>query len=117
MSFLLRKTVLVAFLMVSTLGRAQAWKFWKRDKEKSEQIGPKEAAENKAAAAEKQQNEYSSRKKTHLKAQDRQTRKRMKRTLRHAERYSWGKEAPWYKRWFGRRGGKANSNVRKKNLL
>lgn len=117
MSFLLRKTVLVAFLMVSTLGRAQAWKFRKRDKEKSEQIGPKEAAENKAAAAEKKQNEYSSRKKTHLKAQDRQTRKRMKRTLRHAERYSWGKEAPWYKRWFGRRGGKANSNVRKKNLL
>ena len=117
MSFLLHSSIIALLVLQSFRCNAQAWKFWTRDREKTEQIGPKEAAENKAAAAEKQQSEYNSRKATHLKAQDRQTRKRMKRTLKQAERYSWGKEAPWYKRWFGKRGGRPNSTVRKKNLL
>lgn len=117
MSFLLRSIVLISSLMLSEWSHAQAWKFWKRDKEKTEQIGPEEANQKKEATAEKQKDEYQSRREQHLKAQDRQTRKRMKRTLKQAERYSWGKEAPWYKRWFGKRGGKPNSTVRKKNLL
>jgi hypothetical protein len=117
MSFLPRSACIIIFFLVSLGGNAQAWKFWKREKEKTEQIGPEEAAQKKAATGEKQKDEYQSRREQHLKAQDRQTRKRMKRTLKRAERYSWGKEAPWYKRWFGKRGGKPNSTVRKKNLL
>ena len=117
MSFLPLKLVLVLCVFLSLEGHAQAWKFWKRDKEKSEQMGPEEAAKKKEATAEKQSNDYNARRKAHLKAQDRQTRKRMKRTLKTAERYSWGKQAPWYKRWFGKRGGRPNSEVSKKNLL
>jgi len=117
MSFLRRSSTLIFFLLCFEWSQAQAWKFWKRDKEETEQIGPKEAAKKKAATGEKQKDEYQSKREQQLKAQDRQTRKRMKRTLKRAERYSWGKETPWYKRWFGKRGGKPNSTARKKNLL
>jgi hypothetical protein len=115
MSFLLRRALVLFFLSLTTRGQSQTWKFWKR--EKTEQIGPKEAAENKAKAAEKQNSEYATRKKTHEKAQDRKTRKRMKSTLKRAERYSWGKQAPWYRRWFGKTGGKHSKQSAKKNLL
>lgn len=38
--------------------------------------------------------------KQHVKRQDKATQKRMKKNLRRAEKHSWGKEVPWYKRWF-----------------
>lgn len=117
MSFLRRSCTHFLFLLCFEWSHAQAWKFWKRDKEETEQIGPEEAAKKKDANADQKTSDYNARKKAHLKAQDRQTRKRMKRTLKTAERYSWGKQAPWYKRWFGKRGGNPNSAARKKNLL
>jgi hypothetical protein len=38
--------------------------------------------------------------KQHLKRQDKATQKRMKKNLRKAQKHSWGKDVPWYKRWF-----------------
>jgi type VI protein secretion system component VasK len=38
--------------------------------------------------------------KQHLKRQDKATRKRMKKNMRKAQKHSWGKDVPWYKRWF-----------------
>ena len=36
----------------------------------------------------------------HKSLQDKATQKRMKKNLKRAEKQSWGKNVPWYKRWF-----------------
>jgi len=72
-----------------------------RQKE-SNKVTPKSAQQKEAAALEQKQSEYKSRKDHHLESQDKATRKRMKKTLKKAERHSWGKQAHWYKRWFRR---------------
>jgi len=46
---------------------------------------------------------YVSRRTQHTEIQDKATRKRMKKTLKRAQKQSQGKEIPWYKRMFRKR--------------
>jgi bacterioferritin (cytochrome b1) len=74
-----------------------------REKKESNKVTPASAQKKDAGAMEKKQADYRSRKDHHLESQDKATRKRMKKTLKKAERHSWGNRAPWYKRWFRRK--------------
>jgi hypothetical protein len=74
-----------------------------RKKEKNKntpESAAKADAEKQASAQQEKQNQYKSRRDHHLEVQDKATRKRMKKTKKKAERHSWGKDVPWYKRWF-----------------
>lgn len=70
-----------------------------RKKEKNK-VTPESGAQKEAQAMEQKRAEYNSRKDHHMESQDKATRKRMKKNLKKAERHSWGKDVPWYKRWF-----------------
>ncbi|MFM7234743.1 MAG: hypothetical protein ACKO7B_18205 [Flavobacteriales bacterium] len=63
-------------------------------------VTPETARKKEAEKIEQQESEYQKRKDHHLEVQDKATRKRMKKNLRKAQRLSWGKDVPWYKRWF-----------------
>ena len=76
--------------------------FAQRQKKESNKVTPASAQKKDAGAIEQKQADYRSRKDHHLESQDKATRKRMKKTLKKAERHSWGNRAPWYKRWFRR---------------
>lgn len=69
-------------------------------KKQHNQITRQDAIANDKKKLEQQQAKYQSSKDHHLETQDKQTRKRMKRTLKRARKHSWGKDVPWYKRWF-----------------
>lgn len=71
-------------------------------KSDAQKVTPQTARKKEAEALEKKQGEYQSRKDHHLEAQDKATRKRMKKNLRKARKQSWGKNVPWYRRWFRR---------------
>jgi hypothetical protein len=71
-------------------------------KSESNKVTPQTARKKEADALEKKQSEYQLRKNHHMDSQDKATRKRMKKNLRKARRLSWGKNVPWYKRWFSR---------------
>ena len=87
--------MMVMFLFTGVLLNAQP-------KSDAEKVTPATARKKEAEAFEKKQGEYDSRMEHHLKSQDKATRKRMKKNLRKARRMSWGKNIPWYKRWFRR---------------
>jgi|694.fasta_scaffold00452_25 hypothetical protein len=73
----------------------------KREKNKTTaEDGQKADAEKQASAKKQKQDEYSVRNEHHKKIQSKETRKRMKKNLKRAEKHSWGKDVPWYKRWF-----------------
>jgi hypothetical protein len=74
-----------------------------REKKESNKVTPASARKKELGAMEQKQADYRSRKDHHLESQDKATRKRMKKTLKKAERHSWGNQAPWYKRWFRRK--------------
>lgn len=69
----------------------------KREKNK---VTPEMGAQKQQAAKEAKRAEYNMRHEHHKNIQDKATQKRMKKNLKKAERHSWGKEVPWYKRWF-----------------
>lgn len=87
--------ILLLFLLSFVSMPAQAQR--KREKNK---ITPETGAQKKEEQLDVKQGEYNKRKDHHLEIQDKATRKRMKKTKKKAERHSWGKEVPWYKRWF-----------------
>ncbi len=89
-----RNIILISFFLVTAF-EASAQR--KREKNK---ITPETGPAKKEAALDVKQAEYNKSKDHHLKAQDKATRKRMKQTKKKAERHSWGKDVPWYKRWF-----------------
>jgi hypothetical protein len=84
--------------MVLTSGHLVA----QRKADNVNKVTPESARKKDAAAKEQQLSEYQKRKDHHLEVQDKATRKRMKKNLRKARRHSWGKDVPWYKRWFRR---------------
>ena len=71
-----------------------------RKPDSGNKVTPESARKKDAEALEQQQSEYQKRKDHHFEVQDKATRKRMKKNLRKARRLSWGKDVPWYKRWF-----------------
>ena len=88
--------VLLSFLMTSAVQLAA------QPKTDAQKVTPQTARKKEAEALEKKQTEYQTRKDHHLESQDKATRKRMKKNLRKARKQSWGKNVPWYKRWFRR---------------
>jgi hypothetical protein len=90
--------MLLCFCIVATSNGA-----FSQAKPDSQKVTPQTARKKEAEALEKKQSEYQSRRDHHLESQDKATRKRMKKNLRKARRQSWGKNVPWYKRWFRRR--------------
>ncbi|MEN9640143.1 MAG: hypothetical protein RLZZ262_2012 [Bacteroidota bacterium] len=97
---ILHVLLLVAFsLGIAQVSSAQR----KRDKKQEAASQTPESAEAKEKADhERKLGEYRNSKKHHESIQDEATRKRMKKNKKKAERHSWGKTAPWYKRWFRR---------------
>ena len=71
-------------------------------KSDAQKVTPQTARKKEAEALEKKQTEYQSRRDHHMESQDKATQKRMKKNLRKARKQSWGKNVPWYKRWFRR---------------
>lgn len=69
-------------------------------KKETNKVTPEMAMDKEKTAREAKNAEYKGRKDHHKKIQDKATRKRMKKNLRKAEKHSWGKDVPWYKRWF-----------------
>ncbi len=66
----------------------------------SKQITPKDAIDKQKQREKEQDDQLKAREEHHKKIQDKATRKRMKKNLKKAEKQSWGKNVPWYKRWF-----------------
>lgn len=93
------KYLVLLFLLVTFTGEIHA----QRKKEKNK-ITPESGPLKEAKAKEEKQAQYVSRKDHHMEIQDKATQKRMKKTQKKAERHSWGKDAPWYKRWFRKDG-------------
>jgi hypothetical protein len=96
------KSVRIFRLVITTLLIQLAIAGSAQPKTDAQKVTPQTARKKDAEALEKKQNEYQSRKDHHLESQDKATRKRMKKNLRKARRQSWGKNVPWYKRWFRR---------------
>ena len=97
------KVILKCTLLVIMLIAGSPDLFAQRQKKESNKVTPASAQKKDAGAMEQKQSDYRSRKDHHLESQDKATRKRMKKTLKKAERHSWGNRAPWYKRWFRRK--------------
>jgi flagellar biosynthesis/type III secretory pathway M-ring protein FliF/YscJ len=97
------KTLLKWTLLAILLFAGSPELFAQRQKKESNKVTPASAQKKDAGAMEQKQSDYRSRKDHHLESQDKATRKRMKKTLKKAERHSWGNRAPWYKRWFRRK--------------
>lgn len=72
----------------------------KKPAKQENQITPENAKDQERVNLENKQKEYVTKKNYHSKNQDKATQKRMKKNLRRAEKHSWGKDIPWYKRWF-----------------
>ena len=89
-------------LLLFTVMQIAFFGAYAQKKSDAQKVTPQTARQKEADALEKKQNEYNSRKDHHLEVQDKATRKRMKKNLRKARRLSWGKNVPWYKRWFRR---------------
>jgi hypothetical protein len=90
--------VMLCFMAMENVAFAQ------RKQKESNKVTPASAKKRELGAMEQKQADYRSRKDHHFESQDKATRKRMKKTLKRAERHSWGNRAPWYKRWFRRKG-------------
>ncbi|MEY3399252.1 MAG: hypothetical protein RL220_1846 [Bacteroidota bacterium] len=96
---------LIVPLLVISLG-ADAQKQRKRppkQKQITAEQAQKEAAEKKAAQRAEIEGKYSDRLDHHKSIQDKSTQKRMKRNMKRSQKQSWGKDVPWYKRWFRKR--------------
>jgi|688.fasta_scaffold2339610_2 Ni/Co efflux regulator RcnB len=96
------KSVRIIKLVITALLIQVAFTCVAQPKTDAQKVTPQTARKKEAESLEKKQNEYQSRKDHHLESQDKATRKRMKKNLRKARRQSWGKNVPWYKRWFRR---------------
>ncbi len=89
--------LVVLYLLVGSASQLAA-----QPKSDAQKVTPQTARKKEAEALEKKQTEYQSRRDHHMESQDKATRKRMKKNLRKARKQSWGKNVPWYKRWFRR---------------
>jgi hypothetical protein len=94
--------LIICFIMFAT--PVENWAQRKRDKkQEAAQQTPETAAAKTHADHDRKVEEYKSSRNHHKEIQDDATRKRMKKNLKKAERHSWGKAQPWYKRWFKRK--------------
>lgn len=97
--YLFRFIVVIFSLLISS-PMAFSQKNKKKPAKQENQITPENARDQERVNLENKQKEYVTKKNYHSKNQDKATQKRMKKNLRRAEKHSWGKDVPWYKRWF-----------------
>lgn len=90
--------LLFAVLISSEMALGQKSK--RKPAKQENQLTPENHGDQPKTNLENKQKEYQAKKDYHSKNQDEATRKRMKKNLRRAEKHSWGKDVPWYKRWF-----------------
>ena len=91
---------LILFSLLISSEMAIGQKDRKKPSKQENQVTPENAKNQERANMENKQKEYVTKKDYHTKNQDKATQKRMKKNLRRAEKHSWGKDIPWYKRWF-----------------
>ncbi|MFN8698808.1 MAG: hypothetical protein ACK500_05460 [Flavobacteriales bacterium] len=97
---MIRLVAVIAFLAVTQSADAQ--KRPPRQKGGDVQTPENAVTREKANRAEKEA-AYVQKRDYHSDLQDKNTRKRMKKNLKRAQKHSWGKEVPWYKRVFRKR--------------
>ncbi|HEY8404098.1 MAG TPA: hypothetical protein VIK71_05760 [Flavobacteriales bacterium] len=91
---------LLRILLLGTVLLAVQQPAFAQKKKQTNQVTPQNAQSRQKANKEQKIAEYQDSKKAHVKKQDKATQKRMKKNLKRAQKHSWGKEVPWYKRWF-----------------
>ncbi|MFM9985001.1 MAG: hypothetical protein ACKVOK_07175 [Flavobacteriales bacterium] len=96
----LLRFLLIIFSILISSGMVHGQKERKNPSKQENQVTPENAKDQERANMENKQKEYVTKKNYHTKNQDKATQKRMKKNLRRAEKHSWGKDIPWYKRWF-----------------
>ena len=94
------RIIILLFSLLISSEMAFGQKTKKKPAKQENQVTPENAKDKERANLENKQKEYVTKKDYHSKNQDDATRKRMKKNLRRAEKHSWGKDVPWYKRWF-----------------
>jgi flagellar biosynthesis/type III secretory pathway M-ring protein FliF/YscJ len=93
------RMILLLILLFGVLSPLSAQR--KREQHKiTAEDGQKAAAEKEGQAMQQKQEQYKARNEHHKEIQTKETRKRMKKNLKKAQKHSWGKDVPWYKRWF-----------------
>jgi len=95
---IVNKVLRILFILLSI--QFVAIPVFAQKKKQKDQVTPQNAMDKQNKNQEQKQAQYQERKKTHVKKQDKATQKRMKKNLKRAQKHSWGKEVPWYKRWF-----------------
>lgn len=91
------RLLLLSFLLMFTSEKILAQR-----KKETHKVTPESGNAKEAEAQAAKLLAYKAGRDHHRKVQDKETRKRMKKTKKKAERHSWGKDVPWYKRWFRR---------------
>lgn len=102
----MKRFLLILLAVVSIQIHADAQKQKKRppkEKQKTAEEAQAEAIEKKKAKDAENMAKYQEGVEHHKSLQDKATQKRMKKNLKKAEKQSWGKNVPWYKRWFRRK--------------
>jgi type VI protein secretion system component VasK len=88
----------ILFLTIALITLEQP--LYAQKKKQTNQVTPQNAQKKKKENVEQKQAQYQDGKKAHVTRQDKATQKRMKKNLKRAQKHSWGKDIPWYKRWF-----------------
>ena len=99
----MKRFLLILVVFFTIHGSAEAQKERKRppkEKQKTAEEAQAEAIEKKKAKDAENMAKYKDGVDHHQSLQDKATQKRMKKNLKRAEKQSWGKNVPWYKRWF-----------------
>ncbi|MDZ4750184.1 MAG: hypothetical protein SGI87_01120 [Flavobacteriales bacterium] len=99
----MKKSLLIFLSILFFALQADAQKQKKRppkEKQKTAEEAQSEAIEKKKAKEAENMAKYNDGVDHHRSLQDKDTQKRMKKNLKKARKQSWGKEVPWYKRWF-----------------
>lgn len=94
------KIILLAMFLIFSGQAVHAQKAKKGPPKQKDQITPENHGDQQNADKARKQAEYDMKNEHHKNIQDEATRKRMKKNLKRSQKHSWGKEVPWYKRWF-----------------
>lgn len=98
------RTVLMLMLAFVLAGAGEAHGQKRPGRRRGQDVQtPENALDKERANRESKEAEYRMRRDHQAEIQDKSTRKRMKKNLKKAQKQSWGKSVPWYKRVFRRR--------------
>ncbi len=93
----------IALLLVLTQGMVMVAEGQEKPKKPPKERTREDAIKEQQAKSKAYDDNMKMGRKQHVQRQDKATQKRMKKNLRRAEKQSWGKDIPWYKRWFSKK--------------